>query len=243
MSGLRNSCDASDTNCRCRCDDWSSRSSIAFIVRARRPTSSSVSGSGTRRWMVEPVISSASVRIASTGRSARPVKYQTANPTSSTSRGTATNRMSLRLSTVLLTSSSDRCATSTTSPTPPSGFVDLTRTGPLRVDVQLRFEFPVTVADPRGGQTEFLGSLAPLELGRQLVELLFVRLLDARRQVAANRRDEPERCRDDGDREHRGGDQGDPPADAHVSDTSRYPAPRTVSIVCASNGWSIFLRR
>ena len=37
-----------------------SRSSIAFIVRARRPTSSSVSGSGTRRWIVDPVIDSAS---------------------------------------------------------------------------------------------------------------------------------------------------------------------------------------
>ena len=81
-SGLRSSCDASDTNCRCFCADVSSRSSIAFMVRASRPTSSSVSGSGTRRSIVVPVIDSASWRIASTGFSARPVKYHAASPTS-----------------------------------------------------------------------------------------------------------------------------------------------------------------
>ena len=69
------------------CDDVSSRSSIAFIVRASRPTSSSVSGSGTRRCMVVPVIDSASTRIASTGRSARPVKYHAASATSAIMRG------------------------------------------------------------------------------------------------------------------------------------------------------------
>ncbi len=88
-SGLRSSCDASDTNCRCFCDDTSRRASIAFIVRARRPTSSSVSGSGTRRCIVVPVISSARSRMASTGRSARPVKYQVANAISATRSGTA----------------------------------------------------------------------------------------------------------------------------------------------------------
>ena len=57
------------------CDDRSSRSSIAFIVCASLPTSSSVPGSGTRRWIVEPVIAAASARISSTGRSAWPAKY------------------------------------------------------------------------------------------------------------------------------------------------------------------------
>ena len=54
----------------------SSRSSIEFMVRASRPISSSVLGSGTRRWIVEPVMAAASARIDSTGRSARPVSHQ-----------------------------------------------------------------------------------------------------------------------------------------------------------------------
>ena len=115
-SGLRSSCDASDTNCRCRCDDCSSRSSIAFIVCASRPTSSSVPGSGTRRWMVEPVIDAAWSRIASTGRSARPAKYHTANATRSTRSGTAIHIRVVTLSTVALTSSSDCSATSVMLP-------------------------------------------------------------------------------------------------------------------------------
>ena len=42
------------------------------MVRASRPISSSVWGSGTRRWIVPPLMASTSARIASTGRSARP---------------------------------------------------------------------------------------------------------------------------------------------------------------------------
>ena len=42
-SGLRSSCDASDTNCRCRCDDVSSRSEHR-VHRAREPTDLVVGG-------------------------------------------------------------------------------------------------------------------------------------------------------------------------------------------------------
>ncbi len=114
--GLRSSCDASDTNWRCLRDDVSSRSSIAFMVRASRPTSSSVSGSGTRRSMVAPVIASASWRIASTGLSARPVKYQAASATRTIIAGTAISRTSVTESTVRSTSSSDCWATSVMRP-------------------------------------------------------------------------------------------------------------------------------
>ncbi len=51
-TGLRSSWDASDTNSRWRADASSSRSSIPFIVSAKRCTSSRPSGTGTRRCIV-----------------------------------------------------------------------------------------------------------------------------------------------------------------------------------------------
>ena len=56
-SGLCNSCEASATKRRCRSADASRRSSIAFIVVASRPISSSVPGCGTRRSRSFAVIS------------------------------------------------------------------------------------------------------------------------------------------------------------------------------------------
>ena len=66
--------------------------------------------------MVDPVIAAASARISSTGRSARPAKYHTANATSSTSSGTTTYMSVVTLSTVVLTSASDCCATNVMFP-------------------------------------------------------------------------------------------------------------------------------
>ena len=73
-TGLRSSCDASETNARCFCADVSSRSSIPFIVRASRPTSSSVPARHP------PVQGRAGDRPPRRGwprpaRSARPVKH------------------------------------------------------------------------------------------------------------------------------------------------------------------------
>ena len=73
-------------------------------------------GSGTRRWMVEPVIAAASARIASTGRSARPARYHASAPTSSTRIGTPMSSASVMLPIVSSTSASERCATSVTCP-------------------------------------------------------------------------------------------------------------------------------
>ena len=89
---------------------------MAFMVRASRPISSAVSGSGTRRSIVVPVIDSASTRIASTGRSARPAKYQTRNATNAISAGTVKTSTRRTESRVRSTSLSDRWATSVTLP-------------------------------------------------------------------------------------------------------------------------------
>ena len=82
-TGLRSSCDASDTNWRWRADAASSRSSISFIVSAsRRDLVPSVPAPAPGGRMVVPVIAVTSARIASTGRSARPAITQASAPTS-----------------------------------------------------------------------------------------------------------------------------------------------------------------
>ena len=58
---------------------------MSFIVRARRPISSSVPGSGTRCDRSALVIAVTAARICSTGRSACPVTSHTV-PHASTSR-------------------------------------------------------------------------------------------------------------------------------------------------------------
>ena len=70
--GDRSSCDASATNRRCR--SWADcrPSSMRFTVAARRATSSSVAGWGTRRPRSSGDTASAAARMASTGASARP---------------------------------------------------------------------------------------------------------------------------------------------------------------------------
>ncbi len=63
---------------------------MAFIVAARRATSSPLGGTGTRRSSVDPVMASTSDRIASTGRRARPASTQANAPAAPTSTGKAT---------------------------------------------------------------------------------------------------------------------------------------------------------
>ena len=71
-SGLRSSCDASDTNWRWRCDD--SLEPVEHRVHRAGEAADLVVGVGLGHPAVDggPVIASASTRIASTGRSARP---------------------------------------------------------------------------------------------------------------------------------------------------------------------------
>src|SRR3990172_5013102 len=87
--GLRSSCEASEIRRRCRVWPSSSRTSIAFIVRARRAISSSPEGSGTRRWSSAAEIAATSRRIASTGASARPTPAHVVTPTMISRTGTA----------------------------------------------------------------------------------------------------------------------------------------------------------
>ena len=61
--------------------------------------------------MVVPVIDSASERIASTGLSARPVKYHAASATRTIIAGTTTSSTSVTESTVRFTVAVDCCAT------------------------------------------------------------------------------------------------------------------------------------
>ena len=74
----------------------STRSSMSFIVRARRAISSSPGGTGTRRSRSRPPIAATSARIASTGRSVRPTSHQSTHgqrrPRPAGSRRAATRR-------------------------------------------------------------------------------------------------------------------------------------------------------
>ena len=86
VSGLRSSCDASATKRCCRWAASSTRSSMSFIVRARRAISSSPGGTGTRRCRSRPPIAATSARIASTGRSVRPTSHQSTTARASDAR-------------------------------------------------------------------------------------------------------------------------------------------------------------
>ena len=82
-SGLRSSWEASATNRRCRWAERCSRSSMAFMVWAKRPTSSLTGGSPTRRSSEAVSVMAATwARMTSTGRSARPTSSHTRNPAS-----------------------------------------------------------------------------------------------------------------------------------------------------------------
>jgi hypothetical protein len=115
-TGLRSSCEASDTNWRWRRADCSSRASMAFIVRARRPISSPEAGSGTRRCMVAPPMASTSARMASTGRSARPTSAHATPATSRTSPGSPHHSARRTASTLRATSSTGVAAHTVSSP-------------------------------------------------------------------------------------------------------------------------------
>ena len=69
-SGVRSSCEASETNARSRSNATSSRPSISFSVRPSRLSSSLASGTGRRPPLSAAVIAAARRRIRSTGRSA-----------------------------------------------------------------------------------------------------------------------------------------------------------------------------
>ena len=79
------------------------------MVRARRPISSLVGGSETRRWRVDPVISSTSARIASTGRRARPTSRYATAATSATRAGSP-NRSARRRASMLRVTGSTAAA-------------------------------------------------------------------------------------------------------------------------------------
>ena len=69
-SGVRSSCEASETNARSRLNATSSRASISFSVRPSRPISSLAGGTGSRSLVPAAVTAAAWRRIRSTGRSA-----------------------------------------------------------------------------------------------------------------------------------------------------------------------------
>ena len=189
--GLRSSCDASDTNWRCFCADVSSRSSIAFIVRASRPTSSSVSGSGTRRSIVAPVIDSASLRIASTGLSARPVKYHAASATSRIMSGTTISSTSVTESVVRFTVAVDCCATRVMRPV---WVVDLSlRFFDVDCDREARRSTrPDVLPASRRTAAALRVECAALDLVLEVVELGLVRLLDPVDEVVVHEPHESE---------------------------------------------------
>ena len=89
-TGERSSWEASETSRRWRAWACSSRPSMRFIVRARRPISSSAGGSGTRRCRAAAEIASTSARIASTGARARPTTIQVVTATTTSSSGSPT---------------------------------------------------------------------------------------------------------------------------------------------------------
>ena len=226
-NGLRSSCDASDTNWRCFRADASSRSSMAFIVRARRPTSSSVSGSGTRRLMVAPVIDSASWRIDSTGLSARPVKYQAAERDEGDHRRHRDQQHVGHRVDGAVHLAVDCWATRVMLP----AVVWISRSG-LLASYPARSARVAVTTGPSACESPARDVATPWRLERrrdrlrlQVVELLLVRLVDAVEQVVVHQPHEPERGRADGDREGEGGDDREP--DAH---RLRPPAPRRVVV-------------
>ena len=87
VSGLRSSCEASDTNCFCRVAPWSRRSNIEFSVAARRSISSLVPGRSRRSCSVSVLMRAALRVMASTGRNTRPVSNQIRRPKKTASAG------------------------------------------------------------------------------------------------------------------------------------------------------------
>ena len=86
-SGVRNSWLASSRKRCSRWSEWCNRSSIEFNVTPRRASSSSVSGTGSRRDGSASEMASASRRIRSTGRSAMPAANQPASDARSSAIG------------------------------------------------------------------------------------------------------------------------------------------------------------
>jgi hypothetical protein len=89
---------------------------MAFMVRASRPISSSLAGSGKRRSMVAPPIDSACSLIDSTGRSARPTSHQATSATTPTRPGSSTHRALLTALTLRATSSTGAKAVTVSLP-------------------------------------------------------------------------------------------------------------------------------
>jgi hypothetical protein len=90
-NGDLSSCDASETKRLWRAWPASSRSSILFMVVAKRAISSVPWGPRTRRWSSSVEIASTSARIDSTGARARPATLQVTAPTNSRRRGAPTS--------------------------------------------------------------------------------------------------------------------------------------------------------
>src|SRR5512132_2525975 len=111
-TGERSSWEASETSRRWRAWACSSRPSMRFMVRARRPISSSAGGACTRRCRAAAEIASTSARIASTGARARPATTQVIAATNASSSGSPTASSPPTAVVVSETASVDR-ATST----------------------------------------------------------------------------------------------------------------------------------
>ena len=128
-SGLRSSWLASATSWRSRPAAASSRSSMSFMVTASRSISSPLSGTGTRVERCRSLISPTVVRIASTGRSARPTPIQTIRATPAVRSGTTSSDPRRTERAAASACSSERATTSHCSSPAPNG-VTRTRSSP-----------------------------------------------------------------------------------------------------------------
>ena len=117
VTGVRSSCEASDTSRRLVDVADSSRPSIPFIVRASSAISSCDDGTGTRSCSeLEPIAATRDV-TAWTGRSARPASSQASPATSATSAGPMIHSSRRVAAIVSRTASSGDAVASVTPPT------------------------------------------------------------------------------------------------------------------------------
>ena len=115
-TGVRSSCEASDTSRRFVVDAVSRRASIPFIVDASSAISSPDAGTGTRSCSDRDPIAATRDVTACTGRSARPASSQASPATSATSAGPATHSRRFVVAIVSRTESSGEAVASVNSP-------------------------------------------------------------------------------------------------------------------------------
>src|SRR5512133_3571441 len=126
-TGERSSWEASETSRRWWAWACSSRPSMRFMVRARRPISSSAGGACTRRCRAAAEIASPSARIASTGARARPATTQVIAATNASSSGSPTASSPPTAVVVSETASVDRATSTVRRPRGAPGLAATTR--------------------------------------------------------------------------------------------------------------------